>query len=112
MLLRHGTGTIEHLTGKGNYIGMAYDAATIPRFDEADVKLEKGDRLLLYTDGIVECVDVLEKAFGNQRLEQTFIETSRLELQASIDNILARVEKFSESKNFADDLTLLAVEVL
>jgi serine phosphatase RsbU (regulator of sigma subunit)/sensor domain CHASE-containing protein len=112
MLLRHGTGTVEHLTGKGNYIGMVYDAATILRFDEAEVKLDKGDRLLLYTDGIVECVDGSEKIFGKQNLEQAFIETGSLVLQASLDDILARVEKFCGSKSFADDLTLLAVEVL
>jgi serine phosphatase RsbU (regulator of sigma subunit)/sensor domain CHASE-containing protein len=112
MLLRRESGTVENLTGKGSIIGMAYDAAITAFFDEATVTLDKGDRLLLYTDGVVECIDASEKPFGKNNLEQTLKETCNLEPQAVLAEILARVERFCGRKSFEDDLTLVMADVL
>ena len=44
--------------------------AVSARFDEAEVRLAKGDTVLFYTDGLVEAMNASGDMFGFERLEQ------------------------------------------
>jgi len=75
----------------------------------AEVQLEPGDALVLYTDGISEAFDAQKKAFGRDGLENAVrarAQTSALELCAGV---VAEVRRFVAGAEQSDDITLLVV---
>jgi|WetSurSiteA1Bulk_404760.scaffolds.fasta_scaffold01958_2 phosphoserine phosphatase RsbU/P len=79
-------------------------------YQEGKVKLNSGDVILLYTDGIIEAKNSKGELFGEEQL----INTCRTVLKSPAFNIsqeiLASVSKFSNGKN-DDDLTLFVISI-
>jgi len=76
-------------------------------YTEHTVKLEKGDRIFVYTDGVTEATDSQGELFGDERLLQAMKETENLsapdtlkKVRESIDNFVGLAEQF-------DDITML-----
>ena len=65
-LLRRYDGTIEELGQGGLPLGVRRDLA----FSSSDVRLEPGDVLVLYSDGLPEGVDAHSQTFGYEQLHQ------------------------------------------
>jgi sigma-B regulation protein RsbU (phosphoserine phosphatase) len=49
-------------------------------YPEEQFLLEPGDRLLIYTDGVVEATSPEDLEFGNERLEEFTIPSCRISL--------------------------------
>ncbi|WP_254062046.1 PP2C family protein-serine/threonine phosphatase [Acidobacterium sp. S8] len=71
-------------------------------------KLRKGDRIVLYTDGIIEAEDTKEEQFGSERLRALLRECTGFSPDQTADLILARVRAWSVEQD--DDLTLLVCD--
>ncbi len=71
----------------------------------------RGDRVLLYTDGIYEAADAAGEEFGPERLAAALTAASTQPLTEVIPSLMAAAEKFSGTRTFADDVCLLAVEL-
>jgi sigma-B regulation protein RsbU (phosphoserine phosphatase) len=99
LLLRQGN--VQEVQENGLMLA-AFDFA---RYSNAAHRLEQGDRLLLYTDGIVEATDASGKFFGQDGLSDLLRATSRLPPSDAADRIIASVEAWSVSQD--DDLTVL-----
>lgn len=84
---------------------LGFDADCI--YSEFRTTLADGDLLFLYTDGIVECTDAAGEEFGYGRLEELLRRGADLAPVALRDEVLAGARRFSGSKQFADDVTLL-----
>ena len=67
ILLRADDGTIELLDTNGLFIGAIEEARD--SYEEKKTKLEYGDRIILYTDGIPEAINEEREEYSNQRLE-------------------------------------------
>ena len=67
--------------------------------------LERGDRLVLYTDGIIEAANAEETEFGQDRLGALLVESRRMMPQAAVDHVIAKVQAWSKAQG--DDLTVL-----
>jgi phosphoserine phosphatase RsbU/P len=67
--------------------------------------LEPGDRLLLYTDGILEAANAAGEEFGPHRLSTLLLGDSRLGSEEAADHIISSLKLWSKSQN--DDLTIL-----
>ena len=80
----------------------AFDFA---EYTTAVLPLAVGDRLVLYTDGIVEAEDASEEQFGQERLCSLMQESAGLSPGETADLILSSVKKWSALQN--DDRTLL-----
>ena len=78
------------------------------KYSNAAHRLEQGDRLLLYTDGIVEAMDASGKFFGQDSLSDLLRQTSRLPPSEAADRIIASVGQWSTSQD--DDLTVLVCD--
>ena len=75
----------------------------------AAVKLEPGDTLVLFSDGVTEAMDPKEDFFGIPRLVQLLTGHNETPLDELQKLLLEAVENFSRGASQADDLTLLLV---
>jgi sigma-B regulation protein RsbU (phosphoserine phosphatase) len=69
-----------------------------------------GDRLVLYTDGIIECRDGNDDAFGFERFESVLRERARAPLEELRQAILEAVSSHCSTGVFDDDRTLVLCE--
>ncbi len=80
-------------------------------YHERVVPIQGGDRLLLYTDGVIETADNHGELFGRDRLTQALDQADGASLYDVKKMIIDRLEHFAAGKLAHDDLTLMAVEV-
>ena len=93
------------VAGEGFPVGMLEQAT----FEHRRLTLEPGDRLYLYTDGVIEALDAGEREYGINRLLAAIERQRHLPLRAAIDSIAAEVRDWSSGR-LQDDVSLLAVE--
>jgi sigma-B regulation protein RsbU (phosphoserine phosphatase) len=70
--------------------------------------LEPRDRLLLYTDGIVEAANSAGEFFGQENLGKLLQDTNGFSVPEAADHIIHSVEKWASSQD--DDLTVLVCD--
>jgi len=95
---------VEHLKNGGPVLGPTPDATYTRGF----AKLDPGDLLCLYSDGIVEAHDKFDREFGLDRL-QRIVKQSRTRTAQEIGlEVLARVAKWGREGE--DDRTVVIVK--
>ena len=80
------------------------------RFKEYELKLEKGAKLFLYTDGVAEATNAQEELFGTGRMIEalrTAEDRSPKEILAAVDSA---IDAFVVDAPQFDDLTMLCIE--
>jgi len=100
MLLLRG-GKVLEIVANGLILAV-FDFAT---FANAVHLLEPGDRLLLYTDGLVDAANTKGDFFGQDALSAVLRQTADLAPSAATDQIISAVQQWSASQD--DDLTVL-----
>jgi sigma-B regulation protein RsbU (phosphoserine phosphatase) len=78
-------------------------------FREQIIRLQSGDHILFYTDGVTEAKNVRGKMFSIKRLENIFAE-SRHHPEKLIEDIVKQVKKYSKNVSQHDDITLMAIK--
>lgn len=74
------------------------------------LRLERGDRLLLYTDGVTEANSGYTEFFGSERLREVVEETASLTPNDQLRVIREDVRNFVGTNEQFDDITMLLVE--
>ncbi|MBN2079162.1 MAG: SpoIIE family protein phosphatase [Spirochaetes bacterium] len=110
ILLRGATGTIELLDTNGLFIGAIEEARDT--YDEKRTKIDYGDKIILYTDGIPEAINEDRDEYSNRRLEDAVVRNSRLPAEEFADAILDDVRGFIGGAPLVDDITLLVIELV
>ena len=83
------------------------------RYDiSAPIGLEKGDLLLLVTDGIEEAISADDKLFGLERTLEVVRENRHRSAREVIEALYQAVRVFSSHSPQLDDLTMVVVRVL
>ena len=82
------------------------------RYSSTRVKLGRGDRLLLYTDGLSEARNQSNCEYGDDRLPALLGECHQLPAVALVNRLLEDVSEFSSVRPRSDDLTLMAIEMV
>ncbi|MBC7608215.1 MAG: SpoIIE family protein phosphatase [Polaromonas sp.] len=73
-------------------------------------KLEAGETLLLYTDGVTEAFDRTGEAFGDLRLHNWFAQSrADRDADAIVDDLVSEVHAFVSGAQASDDLTCLVL---
>ncbi|MEX1055671.1 MAG: PP2C family protein-serine/threonine phosphatase, partial [Rhodothermales bacterium] len=80
------------------------------RYREGRIQLERGDRLLLYTDGVTEAVNGLGEQYDDERLIGCFADSVGEGPSEMIRDILRSVTSFSGGLIQSDDITMLALQ--
>lgn len=80
------------------------------QYKEYEIKLEKGDKLFLYTDGIPEAIDSSKQQFGINRLVEALNEARDFNVSATLRHVKESVAGFVGKAEQFDDLTMLCLE--
>lgn len=107
-LVHRADGSIEALLPTGAAIGLIEQA----EFLQGTITLRPGDRMVLYTDGVVESMNAEEQLFGQERLETLLRETSGSSARNMIGSLKEQLQKFSGETIPGDDTTVIAISVV
>ena len=77
-----------------------------------EIRLEAGDRVVLYTDGITDRCGPNDSRFDLERVTNSFARNSGLEMRAMLAELDRELDAFACTEEPDDDQTVLAVEVL
>lgn len=107
-LLRWDGEQLERIESNGLILGVLPDCECPVR----ELSIVKGDRFLLYTDGIIEPENTSGEAFGEHRLEQVIRENRSCSPSELSDQLLSAIRKWKPaSESQQDDITLLVIDV-
>lgn len=96
----------ELLEAGGPPVGMGYRSGD----DEGTRDLSAGDRVFLYTDGLIDQTDRHGEPFGLDRLQLAGRAAHDLPLEAACDNLIAELDQFRGEVELDDDLAFLALQ--
>lgn len=82
-----------------------------PQYAENVVRLEPGDRILLYSDGLVEVENSSEHDFGIDRVIDYLTAKPARKLDKTVGGLLRSVKDWIAPRKPADDITLLGIEL-
>jgi len=101
--VRAGGASVQRLDATGMPIGLLPNA----EYERAEVVLEPGDVIVLYTDGLTEAANPDGDEFGIERLEQVVRKHAAEPLVALAVAIETAIEVFVDGTPFGDDRTLV-----
>jgi serine phosphatase RsbU (regulator of sigma subunit) len=114
--IRRRNGQIEDIQRTGMALGVFEDTL----LEERTIQLEKGDFLIMYTDGVTDAFSPQGEAFGDGRLRQSIEDTLQSTAstenstgptsQQMLDTIDQNVLAFVADAVPSDDLTLLVLK--
>ena len=104
LLLRDGT--VTEIAENGMILA-AVETAT---YESKSLPLKSGDRLLLYTDGIIEARNSAGQLFGDQSLSAALLDSAHLSPLDAVEHLLATVQRWAKSQD--DDLTVLICDFI
>jgi hypothetical protein len=102
---RAATGELQPLSSWGFPLGVRRREP----FREHTAEFSAGDRLILYSDGLIEAVDDDGEPFGFDRFERTLREHGHSTAEEIKKALLTSVRKFTRNRPPEDDQTLVVV---
>ena len=107
LLIRPGEGIVE-LEGKGRFLGMIENL----QLEEYEVTVKKGDRILVFSDGVPDATNMDGVQYDHDRLKRFLYRQQGVGVQQMIDLLAADIAAWTGNAPPFDDLTLLGVEVM
>ena len=93
--------------GKGPALGLFQEAS----FPTSRRKIEAGDIIMLFTDGLIEAEGSDQKIFSREHLTAAIQKHAGLPTRKMFSQVLAEIRKFSGRDQFDDDVCLVGIEV-
>jgi serine phosphatase RsbU (regulator of sigma subunit) len=116
LIHKHGDsdgGPVDVLTPDGLVLGLRIDDGDL--FErllvEVTLPLNRGDVLVLFTDGISEAMNPESDMFGESRLVQLVAEHGHLPVEELRERILREIEAFRAGAPQHDDMTMILLKV-
>jgi phosphoserine phosphatase RsbU/P len=80
-------------------------------FEEREIELNPGDRLYIYSDGVIERRNGQSADFGLNNLNRVLVDSRDQSLEESLDSVFESVQLWGDGRPLADDLSMLALKV-
>lgn len=81
----------------------------IAKYEAEQTKLESGDLVIFYTDGVTETVNIDDEFYDDERLEQVAKSCSEIDAAQICERVYRSVMDFQGNADQFDDLTLLVL---
>lgn len=105
--VRRAGGVIDPVPRPG---GTLVGIDTTLRYENACTPVSPGDRVILYSDGVVDQSAPDGSRFGAARLERVLAESASP--RSDVTSIFDAVEGFAETTDLADDATVASIEIM
>lgn len=107
-ILRKKDGKIQFLKTPGGALG-------IEKFDQVQINqiiLQKKDLLFLYTDGVIDAIDMNNKFFGENKLLEFIKITHDLKANEIVESLFYNLKLYSKDAPQYDDATVMAIKII
>lgn len=106
---RDACGELQRIESNGLLFGIAPDS----EYPVCSLTVEPHDRLLAYTDGLVEPENAGDESFGDRRLEQVVRDNRSQPASELMRRLLSELRRWQPaSTSQQDDITVIVVDVL
>ena len=105
------TRTIAELKPNGISIGLMDSDLFSNQLEEKKIYLNRGDFLLLYSDGVTEATNSKDRMFETAGLKSVITECVHKSSDIIIGQINSRLQKFVQSDELQDDATMVGFKV-
>jgi len=105
-LIRRRSGAIEGLASANLPVGMFAEA----EYASASAKLEEGDFLVIYSDGVSEAANVHSELFEETRLRRLLEEFKGDTVESLADAIRDGIKEFTAGAPQSDDITMVTIQ--
>jgi serine phosphatase RsbU (regulator of sigma subunit) len=107
-LVRHPTGHVSALDDRG--LLLAFDPTV--EYTATTVSIHPGDRVLFYSDGLVEAANPGDEFFGDERLELLLAGSEAGLPDGFLDRVVTELRRWIGPETpYQDDVTIVAVDV-
>ncbi len=103
--LLRASGIVEEVSGAELVLGVIAES----RYSTRRLRLQPGDCLFLYTDGIPEALNPQREQFSEQRLQHLLSEANGDSPQSLVGRVVEAVRRFTAGAAQSDDITALSV---
>ncbi|MGQ9842524.1 MAG: PP2C family protein-serine/threonine phosphatase [Spirochaetota bacterium] len=108
VIIQKGDGTVVEYMPKGKALGLKTDN----QYETLNHAVSSGDKILIYTDGIVEAIDIHKNMFGTERLIQIVKNTLKASCAESLETIYSELICFvGDESALEDDVTLITIKI-
>ena len=84
---------------------------TIIPYESEEIELQDNDKIILFTDGITEAMDVNDVEYSDERLEKLVIDLNEKDSQSFLNKIIDDVKEYTKDAEQSDDITCLIISV-
>lgn len=81
------------------------------RYSEYEIELKAGDKLVVYTDGVTEAVNVKEELFGTECMIDSLNSAEERDCKDLLFTLKWSIDRFAGKAPQFDDITMLAIEM-
>ncbi len=107
LIINRKTKHLEKMNSQGGILGSFVNST----YQTRSRKIVSGDKIILYTDGLVEAKNIYGEEYGEHRLINKTKELVNLNPQDMVNRIIEDVKRFTYGRELTDDCTLIAIEV-
>ena len=108
IFLAHADGSIDKLENNGPVVGVVRD---IP-FQSTGHFLRNGDRLVLYTDGVIEARNEQASLYGEERLMNIIAQNMNADVKTFTEHVFSDLQSFCGKSPRCDDIALFAINIV
>ena len=98
-------GAVSYLEAGGIVLGVIPDA----RYESHSVGLQKGEKVVIYSDGVIEATDTAGEHYGEERLVELLRNNRTLPSRHLTERIVDDVIEFTGGADQSDDITLVVL---
>ena len=103
-LLKRADGSFEYLKTRAGFVLAGMEGI---RYRAAEITMNPGDRLFLYTDGVTEATNTENKLYGEERLVTFMNQNASVEPTKLLPALKGNIDEFVGEAPQFDDITML-----
>ncbi|MBV9463743.1 MAG: SpoIIE family protein phosphatase, partial [Verrucomicrobiae bacterium] len=109
LVYRRGTRTVEGVRCGGTALGLIPEIES--KLEERPLNLLPGDKVILYTDGVIEALNAAEEEYGMDRLTASVLRHGDETPQQVVESLRKDVQAFIGEAPQYDDITVITAQV-